>query len=211
MIINEELVIYATKHSTALHPVLEELHRQTYLKVLLPQMISGHLQGLFLQQLSCLCKPKFILELGTFTGFAALCLAAGLTTDGVLHTIEKNNELETFHEKYLKNNHLNKNIQVHYGLAQNIIPQLNVKWDMIFIDADKKNNALYYDLLFDQLNVNGLMLIDNVLWHGKVLNEQADAETEIIKAFNLKVSADTRVEKLLLPLRDGIFCVRKIA
>jgi caffeoyl-CoA O-methyltransferase len=201
---------YAENHSSKLHPVLQSLLRETYLKQLMPHMASGHLQGLTLQFISSFSQPTNILEIGTFTGFGTLCLATGLAPNGILHTLESNIELDYFHQKYLTPNYLNKEINIHYGQALIILPTLNVKFDIIFIDADKKNNSIYYDMALNMLSTKGIIIIDNVLWKGKVILPNMDTDTTIIDTFNKKVANDASVEKLLLPIRDGITIVRKI-
>ena len=206
----QSLNIYSEKHTSEPSDLLYQLERETYLKTLAPQMLSGHLQGRFLSFLSKMLRPKAILEVGTFTGYAAICLAEGLVGGGVLHTIEVNRELEYLIRKYLKKGDLEERIQLHIGDAKDIIPTLPIdQFDMIMIDAGKKDNAYFYEMLLPRLRSGGILLVDNVLWDGKVLEEPRDAMTRQILDFNQKIQADDRVENLLLPIRDGIFLLRK--
>ena len=206
----QSLNIYSEKHTSEPSDLLYQLERETYLKTLAPQMLSGHLQGRFLSFLSKMLRPKAILEVGTFTGYAAICLAEGLVGGGVLHTIEVNRELEYLIRKYLKKGDLEERIQLHIGDAKDIIPTLPIdQFDMIMIDAGKKDNAYFYEMLLPRLRSGGILLVDNVLWDGKVLEEPRDAMTRQILDFNQKIQADDRVENLLLPIRDGMFLLRK--
>lgn len=191
--------------------LLRQINRETHLKVLKPRMLSGHYQGRVLSMLSKLIAPRRILEIGTYTGYATLCLAEGLTEGGEIHTIEVNPELEDMIRNNFSRSPLASKIKLHTGDARTIIPELNETWDLVFIDADKANNATYYDLVFEKVRFGGLILTDNVLWSGKVLEKGlADKDTSIIDQFNHKVAADPRVEKLILPIRDGVFVIRKI-
>ncbi|HEY0898169.1 MAG TPA: O-methyltransferase [Sphingobacteriaceae bacterium] len=190
--------------------LLRQINRETHLKVLKPRMLSGHYQGRVLSMLSKLIAPRRILEIGTYTGYATLCLAEGLSEGGEIHTIEVNPELEEMIRKNFSLSPLASKIKLHTGDARTIIPELNETWDMVFIDADKANNSTYYDLVFDKVRSGGLILTDNVLWSGKVLEKGlADKDTSIIDQFNHKVAQDPRVEKLILPIRDGVFVIRK--
>ncbi len=200
---------YCEAHTTPQSEVLYELERETNLKTLAPQMISGHLQGQFLTLVSQLQRPKAMLEIGTFTGYAAICLAQGLAEGGLLHTIEANRELEHIITKYITKAGLNDKIQLHLGKAEEIIPTLDVMFDLVFIDAGKQQNALFYDMILDKVNPGGLILIDNVLWSGKVVMGEQDPDTQVIRAFNDKVNNDERVENILLPIRDGLLIARK--
>ncbi|MBK7869516.1 MAG: O-methyltransferase [Saprospiraceae bacterium] len=201
---------YCEAHTTPPSDVLYELTRETHLKTLAPQMLSGHLQGQFLALLSKLARPKAILEIGTFTGYAAICLAQGLAENGVLHTIEPNRELEQIIRKYIAKAELEDKIELHIGRAENIIPTLDLLFDIVFIDAGKQQNEQFYDIVINKLNKGGLIIIDNVLWSGKVISNENDADTQIIRAFNDKVQNDPRVENLMLPVRDGILIARKL-
>ena len=188
---------------------LKHIDRETHLKTTLPRMLSGHFQGRVLSLLSKLVAPTRILEIGTFTGYATLCLAEGLTKDGLIHTIDVNKELEDLIKDNFYQSPYYEKIRFHLGEAHSIIPNLDDIFDLVFIDADKKNNAVYYDLIFDKIRNGGLILVDNVLWNGKVHEGKTDSDTLSISEFNQKIITDTRVEKLILPIRDGIFVIRK--
>lgn len=204
------LTQYIEQYSTPEDPILAALNRETHLKHLLPQMVSGHQQGLLLELLSSLLRPKQILEIGTFTGYSAICLAKGLAEGGVLHTIDINRELEDITSKYYALSGMENRIRQYFGAAADIIPSLNGIFDLVFIDADKINYALYYDLVFDRVPQGGFILVDNVLWSGKVADASAgDKDTEALKAFNQKIAADPRVTQLILSVRDGITLIRK--
>jgi len=208
--ISEDLENYVTNHSQAEPELLAKLNKETHQKILQPRMLSGHFQGRVLSMLSKLIRPKTILEIGTYTGYAALCLAEGLQEDGVLHTIDNNEELVEFQKKYFEASDYKNQIVQHLGNALEIIPTLNLKFDLVFIDADKKNNELYLELVINKVKPGGLILIDNVLWSGKIVDEKAnDKSTKALKSFNEKCSQDSRFEKLLLPIRDGILILRK--
>lgn len=189
--------------------LLKQIDRETNLKVLMPRMLSGHYQGRVLSMLSKLIMPKRILEIGTFTGYASLCLAEGLVEDGLIYTLDKNVELEERVRGYFAASAYSSKIKYILGDATQTVNDLNEQFDLVFIDADKKNNGTYYDLIFDRVRPGGLIIIDNVLWSGKVLTNQQDKDTKNISTFNDKVAADQRVEKLILPVRDGLFIVRK--
>jgi len=208
--VSEEINAYCEAFSKPQAEVLRELERETHLKMLYPQMLSGHLQGKFLGMISAMLKPKAILEIGTFTGYSAICLASGLIDDGVMHTIEAEEELENTILRYFKKAGLEKKITLHIGKAAEVIPTLNMQFDLVFIDADKESYPTYYDLVFDKVRKGGLIIADNALWSGKVLNEKQDAETQGIHTFNQKALNDNRVENVLLPLRDGVMIVRKL-
>lgn len=210
--ITEELLNYCLLHSAAEMPVLKELARETHLKVMQPRMLSGHLQGQFLQLISTLCRPKHILEIGTYTGYSAICLAQGLIHDGKIITIDINEELEAMCRRYFEKSGLSNKIDFRIGSALDIIPSLNETFDLVFIDADKKNYSNYFDLIIDKVNPGGIILADNVLWSGKILmpEEKMDADTVAIHHFNKKVNSDNRVACSLLPIRDGIMMMRKI-
>lgn len=204
------LTQYIEQHSTSEDPVLAALNRETHLKHLLPQMVSGHQQGLLLELLSSLLRPKQILEIGTFTGYSAICLAKGLAEGGTLHTIDINRELEDITSKYYALSGMESRIRQYFGAAADIIPTLTGIFDLVFIDADKINYALYYDLVFDRVPQGGCILVDNVLWSGKVAEAgTGDKDTEALKAFNQKIAADPRVTQLILSVRDGITLIRK--
>ena len=209
-VINKELQAYAEKHTTDESPLLKKINRDTHAQVLMPRMLSGQLQGRVLSMLSCMCRPRVILEVGTYTGYSAICLAEGLPEGGKLITIDINEELYDRVSGYFREAGLNERIDYRIGDAATIIPQLNERFDLVFIDADKENYARYYDLVIDRVNLNGLILADNVLWSGKVLQEKPDKDTRSILDFNKKIQADARVENVLLPVRDGIMLMRKV-
>lgn len=200
---------YATNHSAPESALLAALNRETYAKVLVPRMLSGHLQGRVLSMLAQIKQPKRILEIGTYTGYSAICLAEGLAPGGILHTIDINEELEEMVARYIKISGNEGRIVQHVGNALQIVPALNETWDLVFIDADKENYLNYYTMVIDKMAPGGLILTDNVLWSGKVLQEPMDHETASIDAFNKFVHADSRVTPLLLPVRDGLFVARR--
>lgn len=208
--ISNDLLKYCEQFSNPESDLLKELNRQTHLKIYQPRMLSGHLQGRFLSFISKLINPSTILEIGTYTGYSALCLAEGLKNEGKLITIDPNEETNLFAQQFFNKSDFKNKIQLFKGNAQSIIPTLNYNWDLVFIDADKKNYALYYDLVINNLKPNAIIIADNVLWSGKVLDEQKDSDTEFIHAFNQKINNDKRLENLLLPIRDGLMVLRKI-
>ncbi len=207
----DHITAYCTHHSDSEDDLLKELNRQTHLKTMKPNMLSGHLQGGFLSLISQLIKPSYILEIGTFTGYSALCLAKGLTEAGKLITLDANAETSIIAKDFFNSSAYKNKIEFIEGDATKSISTLPNEIDLVFIDADKKNYALYYDLVFDKLKSGGLILVDNVLWKGKVLDLETnnDKDTLIMQAFNEKVVKDVRVEKVMLPLRDGITLIRK--
>ncbi|MEY4135030.1 MAG: O-methyltransferase [Saprospiraceae bacterium] len=200
---------YCEAHSSPLPDVLYALERETNLKTLSPQMMSGRLQGGLLRLLSSLLRPRVALEIGTFTGYGALCLAEGIASDGVLHTIEANPELEQIIRKYIRIAGKEAVVQLHIGRAQAVIPTLPGFFDLVFIDAGKQDYAVYYDLIIERVAPGGLILADNVLWGGKVLDPVPDQDTRIMQGFNEVLAADPRVEALMLPLRDGLTIARR--
>jgi len=202
---------YILDHSDPEDPLLAELNRETNLKVLRPRMLSGHLQGKILEMISKMIRPQKILEIGTYTGYSAICLAKGLQKNGVLHTIEINDELEHFIRKYLQKARLESKIYLHIGNALEIIPKLNQNFDLIFIDGDKRQYSEYYHAIFDYVKPGGFILADNVLWSGKVIELESpdDEYTKGIFTFNKLITKDNRVEKIILPLRDGLTLIRK--
>lgn len=205
------IAAYAEAHTSPESELLSRLNRNTRAHVMAPRMLSGHLQGRFLAMLSCMIRPRRILELGTYTGYSALCLAEGLTDDGRLITIDQNEELEAFARTYWQQSPLGHKIDFRLGRAADIIPTLGETFDLVFIDADKRNLSLYFDLLIDSVRPGGVILADNVLWSGKVVEQvtSTDADTTAVLAFNQKVQHDSRVDNVLLPVRDGIMMVRK--
>lgn len=202
---------YSCSHTQDETPLLAELNRETHLKVLSPRMLSGHLQGRFLSMISHMIKPRKILEIGTYTGYSALCLAEGLADDGELITIDNNPELEQMIQHYFDLSPAGKKMHLMIGDARQIMAQLNGPFDLVFIDADKESYSLYFDLIIDHVRQGGYILADNVLWSGKVVEtvKSNDHSTKAILEFNAKVHADERVENLLLPIRDGIMIMRK--
>jgi len=206
----ENISRYCETFSKPQSKVLSELERETHLKALYPQMLSGHLQGKFLGMVSAMLKPKTILELGAFTGYSAICLASGLDEGGVVHTIEENEELEELIIKYFKKAGMEKKITLHIGRVEDIVPQLQMKFDMVFIDAEKTDYPAYYKLVFDKVKQGGVIIADNALWSGKVLEDDKDTETQGIHDFNRMVLNDSRVDNMLLPLRDGVMMIRKL-
>jgi predicted O-methyltransferase YrrM len=204
--ISEELEDYIEKHSQAEPPLLAQLNKETYQKVLLPRMLSGHFQGRVLSMLSKLIRPKTILEIGTYTGYATLCLCEGMQKNGQLHTIDIKEELVDFQRKYFDKSEWGTQIVQHLGEGTTIIPTLDVKFDLVFIDADKENYLNYYELIVPKMNRGGIILSDNVLWSGKVLEplEPNDLSTKILIEYNELLRNDPRVETVLLPIRDGL-------
>ncbi|MCC2546900.1 O-methyltransferase [Hymenobacter sp. BT175] len=205
--------LYAEAHTSPEPELLARLNRETHVQVLAPRMLSGHLQGRLLSMISHMVRPRRVLEIGTFTGYAALSLAEGLAPDGELHTIEQNPELETRIRRYVAAAGLEARLHLHIGDARQVLPTLAETWDLVFIDADKINNDRYYELVLPRVRPGGFILVDNVLWGGKVVDsypvKPSDKDTHAVRAFNDKVQADARVENVFLPLRDGLFLVRK--
>ena len=209
-LLSDELKSYLESSSDPESDLLKQIDRETHLKVSMPRMLSGHYQGRVLSMLSKIICPQRILEIGTFTGYATLCLAEGLSNDGILYTIDINAELEDMVRANFDKSELGTKIHYHIGDAVEIIPKLDELFDLIFIDADKKNNETYYNLSIDKLRSGGLIIVDNVLWSGKVIAEKkTDSGTILISNFNDMVSSDQRVEKLILPVRDGLYIIRK--
>ncbi|MGH1338023.1 MAG: O-methyltransferase [Aureispira sp.] len=190
--------------------LLHALERKTHLEVMRPQMLSGYLQGQFLALMSRLQQPRRILEVGTYTGYSALCLAQGLPIDGMLHTIDSNPELEAVATEFLQQAPQASQIIQHQGNALEIIPVLEETWDLVFLDADKVNYAAYYDLIFPRLKIGGLLIADNVLWQGKVAAGSHEKRASALAGFNKMVSEDSRVNNVLLPLRDGLLMIEKV-
>lgn len=203
-LVSNEIENYIAQFSSPEDEALRELSRETYLKVQMPQMVSGNLQGQFLEMISRMFQPKRILEVGTFTGYSAICLAKGLTHSGLLYTIDVNEELQPMCARYFEKANLSSKIKHLIGDARKIIPELNETFDLVFIDADKINYSNYYDLVFDKVRVGGYIIADNVLWSGKVVEEKKDKDTLAIHQYNEKIAADMRVKNFILPLRDGL-------
>ncbi|MBD8491148.1 O-methyltransferase [Echinicola sp. CAU 1574] len=211
--ISEQLLSYCETHTTAEDELLQLISRETHAKVLMPRMLSGHLQGKTLELFTKMQKPKVVLEIGTYTGYSAICMARGLETNAKLITLDINDELEEMVRSFFEKSGLSSQIEYKLGNAMDIIPSLDEKFDMVFIDADKKNYSNYYDLVIDKVNSGGLIMADNVLWSGKVLkdsSEKIDKDTKAIMDFNDMVNADPRVENVLFPIRDGILMARKL-
>ena len=202
---------YIQEHTSPESSLLAELNRETYHKILFPRMLSGHLQGKILEMVSRMIKPRNILEIGTYTGYSAICMAQGLTEGGKLHTIEINEELENFIKHYIKKSGLEDKIELHFGDAQEIIPKMNIEFDLVFIDGDKRQYFDYYNLVYEKTRAGGFILADNVLWSGKVIKpvEPNDDYTSGILRFNEFVNQDPRVDNVILPIRDGIMVLRK--
>ena len=210
--ISEELENYVEQHSQNEPELLVKLFKETHQKILQPRMLSGHFQGRVLSMLSKIINPKYILEIGTYTGYAALCLAEGLQEDGTLDTIDIKEELVSIQQKYFNLSPWKDQINAHLGDALEIIPTLNKKFDLVFIDADKENYINYFNMIVPMMNKGGIILSDNVLWSGKVLEElnPKDLSTKILLEYNKIVNVDTRVETVLLPIRDGLTVTRVV-
>lgn len=210
--ISDELESYIITHSENEPELLKELNRETHQKIMQPRMLSGHYQGRVLSMISKLVNPKYILEIGTYTGYSALCLAEGLQPSGELHTIDINVELMDFQRNYFNKSEYGKQIHQHLGNALEIIPKMNKTFDLVFIDADKENYANYFDLIIDKLRIGGLILSDNVLWSGKVIESLTndDSSTKAIVEYNQLLKDDKRIETVILPIRDGLTVSRKI-
>lgn len=208
--IDKDLLAYCEAHSAAEPELLARLNRETHLRVSSPRMLSGHLQGRFLSMISRLLQPKLILEIGTYTGYSALCLAEGLAADGKLVTIDPNEETNHFAKKYFEESAYSRQIVLMQGQASQIIPTLDGPFDLVFIDADKKSYSTYLDLCADKVRHGGMVIADNVLWSGKVITDAADNETKALKQFNDKASADPRFSALMLPVRDGLQLLSKL-
>lgn len=197
---------YSVDHTQQESELLSRLARETHQKVLQPRMLSGHYQGRLLSMISKIARPKSILELGTYTGYSALCLAEGLQKEGTLHTIDINEELKDLQKKYFDQSNFKDQIHQHLGNALNIIPSLNLKFDLVFIDADKPNYPDYFDLIINKVNPGGIILTDNVLWSGKVVEKikEDDESTLALVKYNKMVAEDSRLETIMLPIRDGL-------
>ena len=208
----EKIDDYVVKHSVGEPELLQQLNRETYQKILQPRMLSGHYQGRVLSMISKLTKPKTILEIGTYTGYSAICLAEGMQDSGELHTIDINEELFDFQRKYFDKSGYGKQIIQHLSDALDIIPKLDMNFDLVFIDADKENYANYFHAIIDKMNREGVILSDNVLWSGKVLEtkfKKEDTSTPALIEYNMLLKEDSRVETVMLPIRDGLTISRK--
>lgn len=211
--LSDELDNYVVSHSQDEPELLQELNRETNQKILQPRMLSGHFQGRVLSMISKLVNPKNILEIGTYTGYSAICLAEGMQKSGELHTIDINEELYDFQRKYFNKSGYGEQIIQHLGNALDIIPKLNTTFDLVFIDADKENYANYFHAIIEKINVGGIILSDNVLWSGKVLEtkfKKEDTSTPALIEYNKLLKEDTRVETVMLPIRDGLTISRKL-
>lgn len=209
--IADNLDQYVCAHSENEPEILADLNRRTHVSVIQPRMLSGHYQGRVLSMLSHMIQPENVLEIGTYTGYSALCFAEGLKEKGHLTTIDVNEELEDFVAAYIEKAGMGDRITQMIGDAIDIIPTLDEQFDIVFIDADKKNYCKYYDLVFDKVKPGGYIIADNVLWSGKVLEDydSLDRETKIIMDYNQKVHEDDRVQEVLFPIRDGLMIARK--
>lgn len=206
-----EIAAYTERYTQKESKLLQELNRDTYANVLTPRMLAGHLQGRTLSMLSKMIKPKIVLEIGTYTGYSAICWSEGLVSGGVVHTIDINEELEDMANRYIFKADKEEVIKTYIGSAIDIIPTLKEKFDVVYIDADKGNYSNYYDMTFESLNSGGYIIADNVLWSGKVVEpeDQMDEDTSAIVAYCRKVHNDDRVENVLFPIRDGLMIARK--
>jgi len=207
----EEIDRYCVELSQDEPELLNELNRFTHNNVLQPRMLAGHLQGRVLAMLSHMIKPKVVVEIGTYTGYSALCWAEGLPTNGIVHTIEINDELETKVRSFIERSGLTDRIQLHIGKALDVIPGIREDLNLVYIDADKENYSAYYDLVINRVVTGGYIIADNVLWSGKVIEdpEKMDYETRCLFDYSNKVKADDRVENVLFPIRDGLMIARK--
>lgn len=209
--ISQELDDYVCAHSENEPQLLYDLNRDTHLNVLRPRMLSGHFQGRLLSMLSHMIQPKNILEIGTYTGYSALCFAEGLAENGRITTIDKNEELEDFINEYVSKSKFKNQIKCVIGNAIELIPEMDEQFDLVFIDADKSNYINYYNMVIDKLLTGGYIIVDNVLWSGKVLDPIGpnDLDTKVLVDFNNIVHEDSRVQEVLLPVRDGLLVIRK--
>lgn len=210
-IVNNKIEDYIRKNSSKEPEILKDLNKETHLKVLNPRMLSGHIQGRFLSIITKLIKPKKILEIGTYTGYSAICMAEGLIENGIIHTIDINEELVSIQNKYFAKSKCNNSIIQHVGDARNIIKSINEKFDLVFLDADKENYIEYYELVIEKVKKGGLIIADNVLWTGKVVEPKKDDDelTQYLIDFNKMINEDDRVENIILPLRDGLNVILK--
>tara|TARA_R110002050_G_scaffold204327_1_gene339631 strand:+ start:123277 stop:123918 length:642 start_codon:yes stop_codon:yes gene_type:complete len=210
--LDEELDNYVVNHTENEPAILNELNRKTWIEILNPRMIAGHFQGRVLSMLSHMIQPTNVLEIGTFTGYSAICWGEGLAKNGEIHTIDINEELEELASSYVAKSGLTDKVHFHIGNAIEIIPTLEKEWDLVFLDADKSNYSNYYNLVFDRVKKGGYIIADNVLWNGKVIDPETfeETDTKAILAFNNLVQADTRVQNVLFPIRDGLMVIRKL-
>jgi len=208
----KEIDEYAGKYTAEENKTLSDLNRETHIKVLIPRMLSGHIQGRILSMFSHMIRPKNILEIGTYTGYSAICFAEGMQPDGKLITIDINHELETMANSYFKKSGFENQIEMKIGNAMDIVPSLTKNFDLVFIDADKHNYSNYFDLVIDKVNKGGFIIADNVLWSGKVTTDEVntDKDTKALDEYNKKIHEDPRVENVLMPVRDGLMVARKL-
>ncbi|MEN8839336.1 MAG: class I SAM-dependent methyltransferase [Flavobacteriales bacterium] len=208
----KEIDQYSGQHTQSENKVLSDLNRETHIKVLIPRMLSGHIQGRILSMFSHMIQPKNILEIGTYTGYSAICFAEGMKPDGKLITIDINNELETMANSYFEKSGFGDQIEMKIGNAMDIIPNLDLEFDLVFIDADKDNYSNYFDLVIDKVSKGGFIIADNVLWSGKVTTDEVntDKDTKALDEYNKKIQEDPRVENVLIPVRDGLMVARKL-
>ncbi len=207
----EDLQTYVEDHTEPESDLLQQINRETHLHVLKPRMLSGHLQGRALSIFSHMIKPKNVLEIGTYTGYAALCLAEGMAEGGKLVTIDNNQELSVRTKKYFEASEYTNQIEMMVGNAVDVVATLKQEWDLVFIDADKENYSNYFDLVIDQVRPGGFIIADNVLWSGKIVDStKNDKDTVALREFNDKVHKDERVQDVLFPIRDGLMILRKI-
>jgi len=209
--IDQEIETYSEAHTSPEGDLLKRLNRQTHVKILHPRMLSGHFQGRMLSMISWMVRPKVVLEIGTYTGYSALCFAEGLAEGGKVITMDIKAELEPFVREFLDQSEYKDQIDYQLGNARDLIPQLDETYDIVFIDADKPSYATYYDLTIDRVRPGGWIIADNVLWSGKVAqsNAKVDKDTQHLLDFNAKIQNDDRVENILLPIRDGLMVIRK--
>lgn len=210
--IDSKIFNYSLSKSSKEPKILNDLNRETHLKILNPRMLSGHYQGRILSLVSKIIKPKTVLEIGTYTGYSTICLSEGLDKNGSIHTIDHNEELLVIQNKYFKKAGISEKVKQYTGDATKIIKKLNLDFDLVFIDADKENYPLYFDSIIEKVKPGGVIIADNILWSGKILEkvEEEDYATKSIIEFNDKVKNDDRVETIILPIRDGLSLIRKI-
>lgn len=210
--IDSKIFNYSLSKSSKEPKILNDLNRETHLKILNPRMLSGHYQGRILSLVSKIIKPKTVLEIGTYTGYSTICLSEGLDKNGSIHTIDHNEELLVIQNKYFKKAGISEKVKQYTGDATKIVKKLNLDFDLVFIDADKENYPLYFDSIIEKVKPGGVIIADNILWSGKILEkvEEEDYATKSIIEFNDKVKNDDRVETIILPIRDGLSLIRKI-
>jgi len=207
---DERLYNYIEQHIDKEPTLLKELSRETHIKIYNPRMLAGHFQGRLLAMISKMIKPKYVLEIGTYTGYSTLCLAEGIQEKGEIHTIEKNDELVDFIRSYINKSQFAEKIVLHIGDAREIVPKINLLFDLVFIDGNKKEYVEYYNVIINKVKKGGFIIADNVLWNGKVIDKiENDENTKAVREFNKIIAENDELEKILLPIRDGIFIIRK--